>query len=76
MEESVSFLSVFISWVPMLVLIGSMSFIVSRINRTKSGKSQAQVLEENSIELRRQNDLLEKLVQSHETRIQRLEAQR
>jgi hypothetical protein len=61
-----------------IVLIGVFLLLFYRMRlylRTKSGKSQIELAEENLLEMRRHNDLLEKLIQSQETRIQRLESQ-
>ena len=68
-----------ISWLPvlLLVVVWIVMFIKSRdVYIGKSGKTHGEMLEEHIAELRRHNDLLEKLVKDQENRIQKLESRR
>ncbi len=72
-------LDVFINWFPMLLLIAVwIYFIVAGGSslKGKTGKTQGQLLEESVDEMKRQNDLLEKIMKDQEVRLQRLEATR
>lgn len=67
---------ILIDWFPMLLLIAVWVFFTYRGRRIysgNSGKTHGQMLEEHIGEIRRQNDLLEKLVLDQETRLQALE---
>lgn len=77
MNESNPWIEIFVSWFPMLLLIAVWVFFMWRargVYTGKSGKTHGQMLEEHIAEMRRQNDLLEKLVKDQEARLQRLEA--
>jgi ATP-dependent Zn protease len=66
-----------VSWFPMLLLIGVWVFFMRQMkgfSKSSTGKTGIQIAEQNMLELKRHNDLLEKLVQSQDQRIQRLEA--
>lgn len=68
---------ILIDWFPMLLLIAVWVFFTYRgrgVYSGRSGKTHGQMIEEHIGELRRQNDLLEKLVVDQETRLQALEA--
>jgi ATP-dependent Zn protease len=70
--------AVLIDWFPMLLLISVWIYFMSRMKgsfKSSSGKSGIEIAEQNMIEMKRHNDLLEKLLLSQEARIQRLEAQ-
>jgi hypothetical protein len=65
-----------VNWLPILLLIGVFIYFVNRsqsIYTGRSGKTHGEMLEEYIIELKRQNDLIEKVVQDQEARLQRLE---
>jgi ATP-dependent Zn protease len=69
-------LEALISWFPMLLLIGVWIFFMKKMQgnlRSASGKSPAQVAEEQLSEMRRQNDLLEKILTKQDARLQALE---
>lgn len=77
MNETPTLLSVIINWFPMLLLIGVWVYFMKSMmgkSRGASGKSYAILLEEMNAEMRRQNDLLERIVSGHEARLQRLES--
>ncbi len=68
---------ILIDWFPMLLLVGVWIFVIYRqrnIYRGKSGKTHGEMLEEHIVEMRRQNDLLQQLVNDQEARLQNLEA--
>lgn len=68
-----------IGWLPILILIAVwvVIFLKSRdVYTGKTGKTHGELLEEHVAELRRQNDLLEKIVKDQEARLQRLETRR
>jgi ATP-dependent Zn protease len=70
-------LDALIAWIPMLLLIAVWIFFMWQMKkqtRGKSGKNNIEIAEEHLAELRRQNDLLEKIVKDHDVRLQRLEA--
>lgn len=72
-------LEVLITWFPIL-LLGLIFLYVGLRSQSvytgKSGKTHGEMLEEHITEMRRQNDLLEKLIRDQEQRLQRLEATR
>jgi hypothetical protein len=71
--------SLFLNWLPVLVLIGVFVYFVNRsfsVYSGRSGKTHGEMLEEYIVELKRQNDLIEKMVQDQEARLQRLESTR
>jgi ATP-dependent Zn protease len=73
-----NFIEALVSWFPMLLLISVWVFFMRQMKgswKTSSGKSGIEIAEQNMIELKRHNDLLEKLIQTQEARIQRLETQ-
>lgn len=68
---------ILIDWTPMLLLIAVWAFFTYRgraVYSGRSGKTHGQMLEEHIDEMRRQNDLLEKLVKDQESRLLALEA--
>jgi len=68
-----------IDWLPVLLLIGVFAYFVSRsqsIYTGRGGKTHGEMLEDYVEEMRRQNDLIEKVVQDQEARLQRLETTR
>jgi hypothetical protein len=72
-------IGVLVNWFPMLLLVAVWLLIFRRsrdVYTGKSGKTHGEMLEEHIAELRRQNDLLEKLVKDQEARLQRVEARR
>lgn len=79
MSESNPWIEILVAWLPMLLLIAVWVFYMRRsrgIYMGQSGKTHGEMLEEHIAEMRRQNDLLEKLVKDQEMRLQRLEAAR
>lgn len=72
-------LDVLIAWLPAFILIAVWIYIYLNtrdVYTGKSGKSHGELLEEHVSELRRQNDLLEKIVKDQEARLQKLEQRR
>lgn len=73
------FLGLLIHWLPILLLIAVFFYVAARSQQVytgRSGKTHGEMLEDYVTELRRQNDLLEKIVQDQEARLQRLESNR
>lgn len=71
------YIPIIVNWLPILLLIGVFIYFVRRsqsIYTGRSGKTHGEMLEEYILELKRQNDLIERVVQDQETRLQRLEA--
>jgi hypothetical protein len=71
--------SLIVDWLPVLVLIGVFVYFVQRsqsVYTGRSGKTHGEMLEEYIVEMKRQNDLIEKIVQDQEARLQRLETNR
>jgi len=67
---------VIVNWLPILVLIGVFIYFAQRsqsVYTGRSGKTHGEMLEEYIVEMKRQNDLIEKVVQDQEARLQRLE---
>ena len=65
-----------VNWLPILVLIGVFIYFAQRsqsVYTGRSGKTHGEMLEEYIVEMKRQNDLIEKVVQDQEARLQRLE---
>jgi hypothetical protein len=65
-----------VNWLPIIVLIGVFIYFAKRsqsVYTGRSGKTHGEMLEEYIVEMKRQNDLIEKVVQDQETRLQRLE---
>ncbi|MBY0227193.1 MAG: hypothetical protein K2Q28_15430 [Hyphomicrobium sp.] len=65
-----------VTWLPIIILIGVFIYFVQRsqsVYTGRSGKTHGEMLEEYIIEMKRQNDLIEKVVQDQEARLQRLE---
>lgn len=65
-----------VNWLPILVLLGVFIYFVNRsqsVYTGRSGKTHGEMLEEYIVEMKRQNDLIEKVVQDQEARLQRLE---
>jgi ATP-dependent Zn protease len=70
---------VLVSWLPMLLLIGVFVYFArhsQHVYTGRSGKTHGEMLEDYLTEIRRQNDLIEKVVQDQEARLQRLESTR
>lgn len=68
-----------VGWLPALLLIGVFWYFAVKSQAAymgRSGKSHGEMLEEYLVEMRRQNDLLERLIGDQEARIQRLESTR
>ncbi|MDX2306739.1 MAG: hypothetical protein NW216_00710 [Hyphomicrobium sp.] len=68
-----------IGWLPVLLLIAVFAYFARKSQSayiSRSGKTHGEMLEEYLAEMRRQNDLLERMVSDQETRIQRLETTR
>ena len=79
MSESNPWVEILVAWLPMIILLAVWGYFMWRsrgIYTGRSGKTHGQMLEEHIAEMRRQNDLLEKLVKDQEARLQRLEAAR
>jgi ATP-dependent Zn protease len=77
--ESNPWIEILVAWLPMIILLAVWGYFMWRsrgIYMGRSGKTHGQMLEEHIAEMRRQNDLLEKLVKDQEARIQRLEVAR
>mgnify|MGYP003529806198 FL=1 len=65
-----------VNWLPILVLMGVFIYFAQRsqsVYTGRSGKTHGEMLEEYIVEMQRQNDLIEKVVQDQEARLQRLE---
>jgi ATP-dependent Zn protease len=63
MDETPTWLTVLVSWMPMLVMIGIWAYITRRIfGRSKSGLSQMEYLEALLAEQKRHNQQIETLV--------------
>lgn len=74
-----SILELLVDWLPILLLIGVFVYFASRsqsLYTGRGGKTHGEMLEDYLAELRRQNDLIEKVVQDQEARLQRLETTR
>ncbi len=72
-------LDIMIAWLPAFILIAVWIYMyldTRNVYTGRSGKSHGELLEEHVAELRRQNDLLEKIVKDQEARLQRLETRR
>lgn len=73
------FISLFLTWLPALILIGVFIYFINRstgVYSGRSGKTHGEMIEDYIVELKRQNDLIEKMVQDQEARLQRLESTR
>lgn len=72
-------IEVLVTWLPVLLLIAVWVIFMKRGRSAymgKSGKTHGEMLEEHIAEMRRQNDLLEKIVKDQEARLQKLETRR
>ncbi len=72
-------IEILVTWLPILLLIGVFALFAARSQKMytgRSGKTHGEMLEDYVQEMRRQNDLLEKIVQDQEARLQRLETTR
>lgn len=70
------FIPLIVNWLPILALIGVFIYFAKRsqsVYTGRSGKTHGEMLEEYIVEMKRQNDLIEKVVQDQEARLQRLE---
>lgn len=79
MSGGVDWFDILIGWLPVLLLIAVWVMMLRRnrdVYTGKSGKTHGEMLEEHLSEMRRQNDLLEKVVKDQEARIQKLENRR
>jgi ATP-dependent Zn protease len=73
------FVQLLLNWLPILALVGVFVYFVQRsqsVYTGRGGKTHGEMLEEYVVELKRQNDLIEKVVQDQEARLQRLETTR
>jgi hypothetical protein len=71
-----SIVSLVVNWLPLAVFIGVFIYFANRSQRvytSRNGKTHGEMLEEYIVEMKRQNDLIEKVVQDQEARLQRLE---
>ncbi len=69
-------IQVIVNWLPILLLIGVFLYVARRsqsVYSGRNGKTHGEMLEEYIVEMKRQNDLIEKVVQDQEARLQRLE---
>jgi hypothetical protein len=76
MDEVPWYVSLIVSWLPFLVLIGTGIWVAREIragSHTKDGRSLAQVLDDHARELRRSNDLFEEAIKSQQRRLEALE---
>jgi hypothetical protein len=70
-------IQIIVNWLPMLVLIGVFYYVARRsqsVYTGSNGKTHGEMLEDYIVEMKRQNDLIEKIVQDQEARLQRLES--
>ncbi len=68
-----------VTWLPVLVLVGVFMVYAARNSamlKGQNGKTHGQMLEEHIFEMRRQNDILERVVKDQELRLLKLEASR
>ena len=76
MEEVPWYVSLIVSWLPFLVMIGSALWLGRRIAKelkTPDGRSIALVVDEYGREIKRSNDMLEQLLTEHRKRLEVLE---
>ena len=76
MDEVPKWLSLFLAWFPMLAFAATLFWLIRRNNRnltSKSGKGYLVLVEELVEQMRRQNDLLESVVNDQAKRIRKLE---
>lgn len=69
-------IQIIVNWLPILVLVGVFLYVARRsqsVYSGRNGKTHGEMLEEYIVEMKRQNDLIEKIVQDQEARLQRLE---
>jgi len=72
------YVSLIVSWLPFLVLIGTGIWIARTVGaglHTKDGRSVAQVVDEHARELRRSNALLAEALKGHQQRLEPLQHQ-
>lgn len=72
-------ITLIVNWLPVLLLIGVFIYFANRSQRVytgRDGKTHGEMLEDYIVEMKRQNDLIEKVVQDQEARLQRLETTR
>ncbi len=70
------YVSLLVNWLPILLLIGVFVYFAKRSQSAyvgRNGKTHGEMLEDYIVEMKRQNDLIEKAVQDQEARLQRLE---
>lgn len=68
-----------VSWAPIVLLIVVFAVFAKKSQAAymgRSGKTHGEMMEDYVAEMRRQNDLLERLISDQEARIQRLESMR
>lgn len=68
---------ILIDWFPALLLSGVWLTVMYRNRKNfvgKNGKMHGEMLEEHIAEMKRQNDLLERIMKDQELRLQRVEA--
>jgi hypothetical protein len=76
MDEVQWYVSLIVSWLPFLVMIGSGIWIgrtVSAGLQTTDGRSVAQVVDDYARELRRSSDLLAEMLKRHQQQLEALE---
>jgi len=79
MEEMPWYVSLIASWLPLLAFLGAVLWAGRRIGRelkTPDGRSLALVVDEYGKELRRSNDMLERLLIDYQQRLETIEHQR
>jgi hypothetical protein len=79
MNEVSWYVSLIISWLPFLVLIGTAIWVARAIragSHTEDGRSLAEVLDDHARELRRSNDLLDQAIKGQQQRLDALEQRR
>jgi hypothetical protein len=77
MDETPWYVSLLVSWLPLLLLVGLSIWTVrsfTRALRTRDGRSVGQVIDEYGSELKRSNDRLEPLLNECRQRLDELEA--
>jgi hypothetical protein len=76
MSEVPWYVSFIVSWLPLLIFIGSMMWVARSVGRnltTREGISVAQLIEQYGRELKRSNDLFERALSDIRVRLEALE---
>ena len=79
MDEVPWYVSLIVSWLPLLALVGAGIWVARWVRKglhTKDGRSLAQVVDDHARELRRSNDLLADALKGHQQRLDALEQTR